>query len=269
MLSKFGVAEAAKALADLFFPRTCPFCGNVDDFPADAPVCRSCLMDLREVRQPFCQTCGTPVQAFSEEGPVFCGRCLAEPPAFNRARFAVYYEGRLSDALKSFKYYNGLYLGPTLGNILIAAFRRHFGQEAYDLIVPMPLHQRRLIERGFNQSVELASGLASAAGIPPDRRTFRKRKDTPHQVGLSKAERVRNLKGSFEVLRPERFRGRRILLVDDVYTTGSTIAEASKTLAKSKPERLDVLVLALRVPFDRALGDIGGRRVPESEAITK
>jgi ComF family protein len=159
----------------------------------------------------------------------------------------------LRDSLVRFKFYGALHLGRTLSEILIRAFHRYFDPTHYDLIIPIPIHRKRLTVRGFNQALLLAERLSSHTGIPVDRTTFRKTLDTPPQVGLSRHERVKNLRGSFAVSNPARIRDRRILLVDDVITTGSTIAEAAGTLKRGKASSVSALVLALRIglPDDR------------------
>jgi len=129
---------------------------------------------------------------------------------------------------------------------MIETFDRHFEPHEFELIVPVPIHPKRLLQRGFNQTVVMAERLSVASGIPLDRRSLRKIKDTPPQVGLPRPERIKNLKGSFGVRRSDRIRDSRVLIVDDVATTGSTIREASKTVMRARAASADVLVLTLR-----------------------
>ncbi len=150
-----------------------------------------------------------------------------------------------------FKFAGALHVATALSQILIEAFRRHFQPADFDLIVPVPIHRRRLIHRGFNQVVVLAEKLSQDTGIPLDRTSFKKIKDTPPQVGLTRPARVKNLRGSFGIQRSNRIRGRKVLLVDDVATTGSTIAEAAKTIMRGGAARVDVLVLAVRMEVSR------------------
>jgi ComF family protein len=154
-----------------------------------------------------------------------------------------------------FKFAGFLYAGRALSDLLLETFEKHFEAEDFDRIVPIPIHDRRLAARGFNQAVILVERVAFATGIPFDRFTFRKMRDTRPQVGLSRRERIANLKGSFGVAHKEQVQGRRILLIDDVATTGSTIQEASRTLLKAGAVRVDALVLALRIPGHGGIGD--------------
>jgi ComF family protein len=145
-----------------------------------------------------------------------------------------------------FKYGGALDAGKTLAQIIVEVFRRNYRSGDIDLIVPMPIHRNRLVERGFSQTLLLAGAISRESSIPVDHSSFCKLKDTPAQAGLSRDERVRNLKGSFHVRRPDRIRGRRVLLIDDVATTGSTIREASAALVSASPASLQVLALAFR-----------------------
>jgi ComF family protein len=175
-----------------------------------------------------------------------CGRCLTDPPPYRRARYGVRYEGELRKALVRFKFYGDLHAGRALSELMIETFGRYFEPKEFDLIFPVPIHQKRLLQRGFNQTVVMAERLSSASGIPLDRRSLRKIKDTPPQVGLPRPERIKNLKGSFGVSRSHRIRDASVLIVDDVATTGSTIREASKTVMRAGAARVDALVLGLR-----------------------
>ncbi|MCA1962012.1 MAG: ComF family protein [Desulfomonile sp.] len=245
---KLQLTALMRAVADLILPRTCSFCESAAPLESNEVLCSACRGALREIAPPLCQKCGLPVQTLLPDGPEFCGRCLSSSPVFGAARYGFSYEESLRLAILRFKFYGGLSLGSALASLLTEAFDRHFNRQAYDVIVPMPIHPRRLIERGFNQAVILAEGLSAAIGIPVDRTSFCKIKDTPPQVGLTEAQRAANLRGSFAVSRPERLKGRRVLLVDDVCTTGSTIAYAAQTISKTAPARVDVLALALRLP---------------------
>jgi len=189
-----------------------------------------------------------PTAGLSADEPGLCGRCLTEPPAYDKARYGYVYDGPLRDAMISFKYYGALHAGRALGGLLARHFRSHYESRDFDVIIPIPVPDSRLRERGFNQAVVLGQPLSLETGIPMDRSSFRKVKDTPRQVGLTRAERIRNLKGSFGFSRPDKVRGKSVLVVDDVATTGSTISEAARTVKSAGAARVTVLVLALRIP---------------------
>lgn len=241
------------SLAELIYPRVCSFCDGTDPISPDFCICDSCAEAIQEIAEPLCEICGLPVPGLRDGGARSCGRCLSNPPAFGRARYGLRYKGAVRDAVVRFKYAGFLYVGRTLSELFVQAFERHFDRGEFDLIIPVPVHGKRLIRRGFNQSVILAERLSFRTTIPLDRVSLRKTKDTIPQVGLPKKRRTENLRNSFGISRPERIRGRRILLIDDVATTGSTIAEASRALIRGKASRVDALVLAVNLePLPRS-----------------
>jgi ComF family protein len=234
-----------RALSDLFFPRTCPFCDS-PDVGADSCLCETCQDSVRFLTDSVCHICGLPLPGVAGAEAATCGRCLTRPPRYNRARYGTYYEGPLKDALVRFKYRAALHNGPALSELLIQSFYRHFDDSEFDVIVPVPIHLNKLRHRGFNQALVLAQRLSTETSIPVNRTALEKVKDTLPQVGLTRMERLKNLKGAFGISKPAVIRDRRVLLVDDVATTGSTIAECAGTIASAKAARIDVLVLALR-----------------------
>jgi ComF family protein len=157
----------------------------------------------------------------------------------------------LREALARFKFQGALHVGPGLSDILVQTFHRHFDASQFDIIAPVPIHRNRLIKRGFNQSVVLSQRLSVETGVRLHRTALKKVKDTPPQVGLTRRERIENLKGSFAISNTNAIRDKRVLLVDDVATTGSTIAECSKIITAGKAARVDALVLALRSDMPR------------------
>ncbi|MFH1112792.1 MAG: ComF family protein [Pseudomonadota bacterium] len=172
---------------------------------------------------------------------------MVAPPPYGKARYAVQYEGDLRKALIAFKYNGRLHLGNPLGQFLIEAFRTHYADSPFDAIVPIPLHPKRLCSRGYNQVVILGERLSRASGVPLARTLLEKKENRPPQARLSRKERAVNVRGSFRVAGQGAIKGRRILLIDDVATTGATVTEAAKTMMRSGASRVDVLVLAYRL----------------------
>lgn len=250
MILREGLHLFRTALSDLFFPPVCAFCEAVID-GSEEVLCEGCCDSVDAVSGLVCVQCGLPVPGLAAAGSSRCGQCLVNPPAYDRARYGTYYKGVVRDALVRFKFAGALHTAEALSQILVEAFRRHFQPTDFDLIVPVPIHRTRLIHRGFNQVVLLAEKLSQATDIPLDRTSFQKMKDTPPQVGLTRSARVKNLRGSFGIQRPGLIRGRKVLLVDDVATTGSTIAEAAKTIMRGGAAGVDVLVLAVRLEVTR------------------
>jgi len=245
MISLDSIISIKETLLDTIFPRRCVFCDSARIEP-NSFICSDCIESIRVISRPFCSQCGLPIPGLALQPDGVCGRCLSSPPPYTRARYGVYYEGPLREALIRFKYYAALNLGNTLSNVLTAAFLGHYDTTEFDMIIPVPVHRKRLFQRGFNQTAILATKLSSKVKLPLHRRLLIKVKDTVPQARLPRAERVKNLRRSFGILDPSNVQEKRVLLVDDVATTGSTIAEATKTLLKAGASRVDALVLALR-----------------------
>ncbi len=245
MISSDAIVSIKEALLNTLFPRRCVFCDS-DRVEPKSFLCQKCYESIRVISHPFCSQCGLPVPGLAAQSEGLCGRCLSQPPLYSRARYGVYYEGPLREALIRFKYYAALTAGKTLSDLLIAAFQRHYDRGEFDVIIPVPVHRKRLFQRGFNQAVILAVNLSSKVTLPVDRRSLIKVKDTPPQAQLSRAQRISNLRNSFSAHDPVNVLEKNVLLIDDVATTGSTIAEATKTLLKAGAARVDALVLALR-----------------------
>ncbi|MEI8183244.1 MAG: ComF family protein [Desulfomonile sp.] len=243
-----GLSFLAGAVSKVLFPPVCSLCETA--FTGHfSTVCHTCLQSIKPVPEPVCPQCGLPTAGCDPVMPHPCIKCLVDQPAYYKSRFGLIYDGELRKALVRFKYHEATHLGRILSEFLVQVFRDHFKPSEFDVIVPMPMHPGRLFHRGFNQVVVLGERLSDQTGIPLDRSSFRKIRDTVPQVGLSRPHRVRNIRGSFAVARPKRIRGCSVLLLDDVSTTGSTIAEASRAIVKGGAGRVGVLVLALRVPL--------------------
>jgi ComF family protein len=160
------------------------------------------------------------------------------------ARALGAYEGSLQEAIHRWKYDGRTQLTPFFAEWMAEALNRHWEPDLFDLLIPIPLHPRRLRERGFNQALLLVKELSRRTGIPYRKKILQKKKPTIPQVNLSGPEREKGLRGVFHVMGKEELLGRRVLLVDDVYTTGATVNECSKVLMRGGAQRVDVLTLA-------------------------
>ncbi|MEW6349929.1 MAG: ComF family protein [Thermodesulfobacteriota bacterium] len=266
------------------FPQYCDFCnGPLDDDPS-IPLCNECQAGIERIPEPVCDRCGLPlppVRAFTQldRGPdgvcvevraeeeaagttpvppeqsdqsvygparATCPACILAPPPYHRAGFSVVYAGLVKEGVARFKYNGRLHLRRSLSELLLEGFGARYSPMDFDFVVPVPVHWKKLRTRGFNPALLLASDLASRIRLPLHRRVLLKTRHTKAQVGLSRAERIRNLAGSFGVSDARQVSGRRILLVDDVSTTGTTIREAATVLTSAGAARVDVLALAAR-----------------------
>ena len=206
-------------------------------------ICPDCLSKIRWIEPPLCTLCGVPFLSREIENHP-CGACLTRGKYFTMARAVGYYEGPLREAIHRWKYEEKSYLTLFFGEKLAEGFCRYWDPQSFDLIIPVPLHSKRLRERGFNQALLLVKELSRRTQIPYSKRLLQKRILTPPQVNLSGGEREKGVRGSFHIQRDEEIEGKSILLVDDVYTTGATVNECSKVLLKAGVERVDVLTIA-------------------------
>ncbi len=229
---------------DFFLPRLCLFCGEAVAPRAPAALCPACEARVPRVQSPMCPRCGR--LFIHRQGPDRpCGWCLKEPPPFAAARAAVVYEeeGLSGQAIKQFKYHRRLEYLPLLTHWLTEPACLGFAA-ACDLMVPVPLHVRRLRERGFNQALLLARALPGRLLRDALVRT----RHTQPQTGLSPTARRENVRRAFAVRRPEMIQGKSVLLVDDVYTTGATVRECSRALLAAGAREVRVLTVARVAP---------------------
>ena len=238
--------EILTGIADLIFPPRCITCDTLLEQRGPLPLCPSCREKIRFIHSPLCPRCGLPFPAAEGEDHL-CGDCITVEKPYAVARAVGEYEETLLTAIHRFKYRGRAGIGGILGGIMADFAAGIWDMKIFDLIVPVPLHRRRLRERGFNQAVILAREISKRFDIPLDFISLRREAFTPPQVGLGREERSANVRGAFSAKHAERIAGRRILLVDDVYTTGSTLEECTRTLIRAKAESVAVLTLARAV----------------------
>ena len=229
---------------DLIFPPVCPICQTLfEEKGEDLSICPSCHKAIRPVRPPYCPRCGLPVPSGDGAGHL-CGPCLQERWHFEIHRTSGLYEGTLKEAIHRFKYGGAFPLLRVFGDLLQPNLQALSQDYPVDVMIPVPLHIRRLRERGFNQALLLVKELSKRTGIPYEERALKKVKDTPVQIALKKRERRKNLKGAFQVKDQEAIQGKAVMLVDDVYTTGATVNECSRALLRAGARRVAVLTVA-------------------------
>ncbi len=219
--------------------KRCPSCEGV--MTAGSPLCPDCLELLKPRTGGYCTCCGTMFGREDDE-PGLCSECRLEPRPWTRLYFHSPYAGRLREMILAYKFSGRLGLGRLLQEMAVLAFEQE-AESLPELIIPVPLHPKRLFRRGFNQSLELGRLVSAKTGRPIAPDALRRVRNTTPQSRLKGKERLENLRGAFRAAE-ERVRDRSVLLVDDVLTTGATIAECSKILAKAGAARVDVLVLA-------------------------
>jgi len=236
---KQALLDEFAAAGRWLLPAVCPLCDDRRD--VHLPLCGSCLDALPPLPEARCPRCDLPYPA-TEGSPHLCGDCITSPPPFAAVCALGPYSGLLKQAIGRLKYHRLPLLDQPLGQLLATTVRRRWPQYAPDLIIPVPLHPRRLRERTFNQSLLLARVLAKTLSAPVASRLLRRVRHTPAQQGLNAAERKKNLQQALRI--DDKLNGRSILLVDDVMTTGATARACSRQLRLAGAVEVRVALLA-------------------------
>ncbi|MET0446107.1 MAG: ComF family protein [Pseudorhodoplanes sp.] len=226
---------------DVALPRLCPSCREpVGD---GAGLCATCWSKLSLIERPFCEKLGIPFTY--DPGPgVYSMQAIADPPAYARARAAVRYDDVARTLIHALKYGDRLDLAPTMARWMARAGTDLLADA--DLIVPVPLHWRRLWARRFNQSAALAGFIAQQGGPPVSVTALKRARATPQQVGLSRTARAANVQGAFRVdaAGKAEIKQKHVLLLDDVLTSGATADACARVLLRAGARQVDVLVFA-------------------------
>jgi len=236
---------------DWLYPPRCRFC-RASVFDADECFCRSCRERIRRVTHPLCPSCGRPFLDTSGDDHL-CGKCIARRPHFVRACAWACYptedgeEHPLREVVQRFKYGRKVSLGKPLGRLMAVDCREFFDERALDVILPVPLHPKRLRWRGFNQSVILAREIGKEWKLPVDPFVLARSRETPPQTQLNEEERKKNMRRAFSVSSEKSIEGKAVLLIDDVYTSGATVNECSRALKRGGAKEVSVLTLARTV----------------------
>jgi ComF family protein len=241
-------AHLPKLALDVALPTLCVSCRE----PVDGEgVCAACWAKLSFIAPPFCPRLGIPF--VYDPGPELLSmEAIASPPAYQRARAAVRYDDVARTLVHSLKYQDRTDLAPAMGRWMARA-----GQELLadaDVLVPVPLHWRRGWSRRYNQSGALARVISRQSGVKLASEALRRIRPTQQQIGLSRAQRAANVQGAFKVAadRMADIKGRRVILIDDVLTSGATTDACARALLRAKAAQVDVLVFARVVDSHRA-----------------
>src|SRR5690606_5859687 len=234
---------------DFMLPPRCLRCGVA--VAGEASLCADCWRTLTFLGPPQCRLCGYPLPHALPDAPL-CGECAAEAPPYDRARAALRYDDGARRLILAFKHADRTDTAPAFGAWLARAGAELLADA--DLIAPVPLHRFRLLKRGYNQAAILAGALAREIGLAHAPDLLQRRRATRSQQGLSGRARLENVTaGAFRVhpWRRGRVEGRRVVLIDDVLTTGATVGACARVLRRAGASRVDVLTLA-RVVRDAA-----------------
>lgn len=229
-----------KTILDLLFPRRCPVCGEIVK-PAGSMICPSCFRELSFVKSPVCKKCGKEIV---DETMEFCEDCMVHRHAFEYGIALLNYDETARRAMVQIKYNNKREYLDFFGAALAARYETTIRRMGVDVVVPVPVHRSRLRKRGFNQAEVLAEIVGERLGISVEPDMLVRTKKTQPQKELTASERLKNLYGAFrcgEV--PAEVR--RVLLVDDIYTTGSTVEACARVLRDAGVEQVYFAVICM------------------------
>ena len=224
----------------ILFPRRCPVCHEVVE-DAGELACDICRTRLVHVRNPFCQKCGKPLNAEDQE---YCADCRRKKHFYDKGRAAFVYEEWMRGSIAKYKYSGRREYAEFYAEEILLACAREIRSWKADVLIPIPLHASRRRKRGYNQAELLAAKLSLKSGIPMDTGYLKRTKKTRAQKELSDRDRLENLKNAFSVQKKKSFY-KRIILVDDIYTTGSTMDEAARILKENGAEFIYFLCISV------------------------
>ena len=230
--------ETLETAIVFLYPAKCRVC---DSFLAVAVlpyICTNCWQDVQYIEPPWCDICGTP------DINGLCDACAISPPRYGKLRSIAFYHTTLQQAIHLYKFEKKKVFAQHLIQLINAHIPSDCDIAEYDFILPIPIHKKRLRERGFNQAALLADGIAKVENIPVLVDTLVRKRHTVAQSSLDRDARQQNIVGAFEVRNPDVIGGKRLLIIDDVFTTGATIREAVSELWTADPAEVDVLTLA-------------------------
>lgn len=240
---KNGLNSLLDGFLDILFPPGCGACGQSLEPGDKGQLCGECLSQVKFMSSPSCCCCGADLRTEAGVEDRFCLSCLQKQPVFNSARSLAHYQSPVSDLLHRLKFNSDTAAAFSLAWL---AKRREDQRRftGYDLIIPVPLHRTRLQERGLNQSLILAKLIFTDDINKIEPSLLIRTKNTQAQTGLSGSERRKNLRGAFSVTSATDIKNKRICLVDDVFTTGTTVVECTRALKKAGAAEVAVWTLA-------------------------
>ncbi|MCX6900228.1 MAG: ComF family protein [Verrucomicrobia bacterium] len=237
------IKEWVNVALELFYPADCAVCKGTREAGGRSMLCGKCAKDLQPLRRPFCERCSLPFEGLAGEG-FRCSHCADKVFHFECAVCACRLMGVARECIHRFKYNGALWLGPELAELLIAVARDRIEWDKVDCVTPVPLFPPRERQRHFNQAEWFARRLVRALPAALSVGNLRRTRDTATQAFLNASERVENVRGAFALRRPAEFMKRRVVVVDDVFTTGATTNECARVLRTAGAASVMVLTVS-------------------------
>lgn len=233
----------ARTLLELIYPKRCPICERIV-LPKGAFICAKCYEELQWVNAPYCMKCGKPIHDPTKE---YCYDCESKTFHYEYGYGMWVYDEKIRRSIVGFKYKNRKEYAEFYVNELVRGYADKIDRMGVECIVPVPIHKRRYRQRGYNQAAILAKKLGERLGIEVEEEALIRCKYTMPQKNLSDRERLKNLEQAFRVnqKRIEKYRGKRVLLLDDIYTTGSTIEACTKVLKGAGVDKVYYISLCI------------------------
>jgi competence protein ComFC len=238
-----SLQDSVNAGLAFLYPETCQLCGVTRATVAQSFICADCRKGVRFIEPPICDRCGFPFQGAISQ-PFECANCRDANLQFSHARSAVFARETVLDVIHRYKYQRAFWFEPFLAELLISRAAPELARVEWDKIIPVPLHPTKQREREFNQAERLARHLSRATGVPLCTSLVRRVLATRTQTLLSREERRANVRGAFRIRGSQRLNGDRIVLVDDVLTTGATTSACAKTLLTAGASEVCVWTVA-------------------------
>lgn len=237
------INDLLETLLDFVYPRNiyCILCDEAIEKTDSYSLCTDCREEVKFITSRFCEKCGKPLEPMYL--PQKCPDCIQNVHYFTKGFSCVEYDDKIKKLVYDLKYYKKRYLAYHMAEMMTARFVK-LGWDKPDVIIPIPLHPRKERERGFNQSSLIAKYVGELIDVPVECKIILRTRETETQNKLNKEERKENLKNAFQMIENQKFTNKKILILDDIYTTGSTIDACAKELGKAKPKEIKFMTFA-------------------------
>ena len=234
-----NIKQIVKGIADAIYPKTCPFCDRI--IKREQDICVECYSKLRYIEEPYCKKCGKQLHKQEVE---YCYDCATSIHIYKKGMAVFAYNDMVSKSIYRFKYHNRRYYAKAYGYAMAKRCGEMIKSWQPDVLIPVPIHSKKMQKRGYNQAELIARELSALINIPIDNRCLRRTRHTKAQKELNRNERKKNLEKAFKIS-SNVVEYKKIVLIDDIYTTGSTIDECAKVLMEAGVKEVFFISLSI------------------------